>query len=444
MNITKYILPSLIAAAAAGLTSCSDDKLGDTIFPDVPVEADPNSYTYKFDTWLNRNFRDVYNLNIFYKMKDVETDMNYNLVPATLDRAQDLSLLTKYLWFDAYGEHVGEDFLKSYGPRIIHLIGSPAYNPTAGTEILGLAEGGLKVSLFKVNEMQLDDINMLNEYYFRTMHHEFGHILHQTKSYPTEFNTLSPGLYDNSNWQNKNGGMMASLGFITPYSSSENREDFAETIANYLTRTDDQLEMLMWCAGMGWSTGKEKTDDSEDDDEADYYCYYYYPNDDARQKDEKCYILKFADRPVVNGATDFRVGLLEGENMNRAHRTGQFLTNPGEVEAYVQALTDKLIAAKRDQEARIIYGGRTYDQLTDAEKANVDKTWAGLKFVEPCADTDGTDGRAKILAKQNIVRNWFKDEWGLDFDKLRQIVQERQRTKDDGLARLRAEVEAIQ
>ncbi len=444
MKLIKYILPSVFAVASLGLSSCSDDKMGDTIFPDVPVNADPSSYTYKFDTWLNRNFRDVYNLNIFYKMKDVETDMNYNLVPATLDRARDLSLLTKYLWFDAYGELVGEDFLKTYGPRIIHLIGSPAYNPTAGTEILGLAEGGLKVSLFKVNEMQLDDINMLNEYYFRTMHHEFGHILHQTKSYPTEFNTLSTGLYDTSNWQNKNGGMMASLGFITPYSSSETREDFAETIANYLTRTDDQLAMLMWCAGQGWSNGKDSTDDSDDDESDDYYSYYYFENDDARNKQEKTYILKFADRPVLNNKTDFRIGVVEGDNISRRLRKDVFLTNPEDTEAYVAALTETLMNEKRNQEAKATYNGLTYAQLNAAQKAQIDKMLVGLQFVVPCEDKDGTDGAAKILQKQNIVRNWFKDVWGLDFDKLREIVQERQRNKDKGLEVLRAEVESIQ
>ena len=54
--------------------------------------------------------------------------------------------------------------------------------------------------------MDLTNINQMNEYYFRTMHHEFGHILHQTKSYPTDFNLLSTGRYDDGSWQNKATG----------------------------------------------------------------------------------------------------------------------------------------------------------------------------------------------------------------------------------------------
>jgi hypothetical protein len=36
---------------------------------------------------------------------------------------------------------------------------------------------------------------MMNEYYFKTMHHEFVHILHQTKNYPKDFEQISAGNY---------------------------------------------------------------------------------------------------------------------------------------------------------------------------------------------------------------------------------------------------------
>ena len=43
----------------------------------------------------------------------------------------------------------------------------------------------MKITLYNVNDINPDkiDINLLNEYYFQTMHHEFAHILHQTKNY---------------------------------------------------------------------------------------------------------------------------------------------------------------------------------------------------------------------------------------------------------------------
>ena len=134
----------MMSALAMGFTSCSDDDFTETIFPDQSEELDPNSATYKFDKWLKQTYLDVYNLDFRYKMQDVGTDMNYNLVPATYQNAQDLALLAKHLWFDVYNDVVGPNFLKEYGPRIIHLIGSPAYDPSTGTITVGLAEGGIK------------------------------------------------------------------------------------------------------------------------------------------------------------------------------------------------------------------------------------------------------------------------------------------------------------
>ena len=267
----------LVAVAAMSLSSCSEDKLGPTIFPDVDETLDPTSYTYQLDTFLLENYLKKYNLTFLYKMPDISTNMNYNLVPATYENSIDLAVLCKYLWFDVYDKIAGEDFLKSYGPRIILLIGSPAYNPTSGTEIVGLAEGGIKVSLFKVNAMNMfiNNADMMNEYYFKTMHHEFAHILHQTKTYPNEFNTISIGHYDSNNWQDRSEGQVASLGFVTTYASSEFREDFAETIANYIVKTDAQWNLILERASRGWASG------DEDDVTSEFFCYYYYKNNDA-------------------------------------------------------------------------------------------------------------------------------------------------------------------
>ncbi len=389
MKLHKYIL---MAVAGLALASCSEEKLGPSIFPDDNPPADPNGYSYKFDKWVEKNFLLPYNLDFKYKMEDVESSMDYNLVPATFENARDLCLLTKYLWFDTYAEHCGEDFLKTYGPRILHLIGSPAYNPTSGTEILGLAEGGLKVSLFKVNEIQLNNVNQLNEYYFRTMHHEFGHILHQTRTYPKEFDLISAGRYDASSWQNKPIGLQASQGFITPYSSCEGREDFAETIANYLTRNDEADELIMWMADHGWTNGL--AEDAADKEDAPYYCYYYLK--DQSKPDEKTYIMTSVEkdgnfRPAIMGTR------------------GEVLETVAAVEAYIERMNAS--------------------------------TPGGIFPVE---DADKVDGRAVIEQKRSIVRSWFKDTWKLDFDELRKIVQRRQVEYVDALEALRAEVEATE
>ena len=287
MKKIQYYISALllVAVAAMSLSSCGEEKLDDTIFPDVDETLDPASYTYKLDKFLKDNYLDKYNLTFLYKMPDVSTNMNYNLVPATYENSIDLAVLCKHLWFDVYDKVAGPDFLKTYGPRIILLIGSPAYNPTSGTEIVGLAEGGIKISLFKVNAMRISDFYMMNEYYFKTMHHEFAHILHQTKTYPNEFNTISIGHYDSNNWQDRSEGQVASLGFVTTYASSEFREDFAETIANYIVQTDDQWNRILDLASRGWTSG------NEDDVTSEFFCYYYYPDNDATK--DPVYVYEF-------------------------------------------------------------------------------------------------------------------------------------------------------
>jgi len=94
------------------------------------------------------------------------------------------------------------------------------------------------VTLYRCNDIDPTNVSQLNEYYFKTMHHEFAHILHQKKNYPVEFSQLSKGLYDPLGWQNKSASVAASLGFVSPYASSQIREDFVEVIANYLVKSD--------------------------------------------------------------------------------------------------------------------------------------------------------------------------------------------------------------
>lgn len=241
----KYIAAAFGVCLA--LSACSDDDLDPTsIFDDTEDALDPASPTYKLDKFCDDNLRKVYNVSLYYRMQDVMTDMGYNLIPAKYENSVDLAVLCKYLWFDVYQDVVEDKtFLMKYGPRILHFIGSPAVNPANGTVVLGLAEGGIKISLFDVNAMDVSNVQRLNDRYFHTMHHEFAHVLHQTKTYPKEFDALSVGHYDILGWQDRDLREVASLGFTTPYASSQPREDFAETISNYITMTDSEWNALL-------------------------------------------------------------------------------------------------------------------------------------------------------------------------------------------------------
>ena len=135
MKKIQYYISALllVAVAAMAFSSCSEDKLGPTIFPDVDETLDPNSYSYKLDKFLKENYLDKYNLTFLYKMPDISTNMNYNLVPAQYNNAVDLAVLCKHLWFDVYDKVAGPEFLKLYGPRILLMVGSPVYYSSSGS-----------------------------------------------------------------------------------------------------------------------------------------------------------------------------------------------------------------------------------------------------------------------------------------------------------------------
>ena len=79
----KYIFSAILLGCAAAFTACEDDLDPNSIFEEVSDELDPNSASYQLDKFLEDNYRAVYNLQFRYKMQDVGTDMNYNLIPAT-------------------------------------------------------------------------------------------------------------------------------------------------------------------------------------------------------------------------------------------------------------------------------------------------------------------------------------------------------------------------
>lgn len=253
----KQLIGIFIALATLSLWSCSEDDLDpNSIFGGTETGKVPN----EFDTWLLENYTTPYNIEFKYRFEDMETDDTYNLVAADYDRSIALAKFTKYLWLESYEELLGPDFIRTYCPRLLFLVGSPAYN-SDGSVVLGTAEGGLKITLYNVNSISLTsiDVEQLNYWYFKTMHHEFAHILHQTKNYPTEFNEITPSGYQPTGWVNVSEQDALDMGFVSPYASSETQEDFVEIIAIYVTHTAEYWDNLVGSAsaeGQGYINQK--------------------------------------------------------------------------------------------------------------------------------------------------------------------------------------------
>ena len=66
-------------------------------------------------------------------------------------------------------------------------------------------------------------------------------------------------------------------------------------------------------------------------------------------------------------------------------------------------------------------------------------------YVYPVEDKDGVDGVALLEQKITICRNWYKEEWGVDLDEIRNVVQNRlQSFNSSTLDMLRQQVYGIQ
>ena len=257
----KNISLLLLMATAFGFNSCSEDGLNNqSVFEDVS-----NKETNEFDIWLENNYRQPYNIDFKYRYSDKESDLAYNVIPADFDCSKALAILIKHVWIESYVEAISPEFMKTYVPRIIQLTGSYKWNNN-GSQVLGTAEGGLKVMLYGVNELDIDNprINSedpyeshdvkpidMNYWFFHTMHHEFCHILTQKKDYDTAFRTISAATYHATDWINLEDKKVAKEGFVSSYAASEYNEDFAEIYATYVTNSPAGWQKILDQAGEG-------------------------------------------------------------------------------------------------------------------------------------------------------------------------------------------------
>ena len=302
---SKFNILLLLAVmmSALSLTSCKDDDFTPTIFDTTEYPLDRSLYSFPLDTFVKVNFLEPYNMRFIYRMEYIGSDKDKNLTPASYENSCKLAVLTKYLWHDVYKDVADEHalFLKRYSPRIIHVIGSKNLNTSSGTETLGVTEGGTKVTLYRVNLLDPSDIDNMNEYFFETMHHEFGHILDNTKLHPTTFNLLSNGLYNASSWNETPDSVAAAQGFVSNYASMSYTEDWVETFGRYITRDSISWNKMLNTAEYEWET--VNLEDFNKDDKinvSDYYARFgsgdvdidtigYFKEDESGNDEHKVY-----------------------------------------------------------------------------------------------------------------------------------------------------------
>ena len=257
MNINIWRSLVSATAALALLSSCQKEELsGDSIITVDAMELND------FDKWLEANFVYPYNIEFKYRYENNETDLNYYSVPADYDNSVIMAHLVKYLCIDSYDEVAGSLFTRKYFPKEFFLMGEWEYKNN-GVYTLGTAEGGKKIILMGINYLSryMTTAANLNHYYLKTVHHEFTHILNQTKDYPVTFDQVSGSStngYVTDSWSDSKYNNNLECGFITKYARHSPREDFAEMMSVYVTNSAAWWEARMVEAGDGRSTIETK------------------------------------------------------------------------------------------------------------------------------------------------------------------------------------------
>ena len=231
------------------MDSCYKESLSpESVIKDSRIEKTA------FDYWLDANFLRPYNIDFKYRYELKETNLSYWTVPADVNNSIIYAHLVKYLCVDTYDEVAGVDFTRAYFPKMFFLEGEFHYDNN-GTMILGTAEGGRKIFLAGVNHldyvvdqaMQNQTLESLNELYIKTIHHEFTHILNQTKDFPVDFQDVTGTGYVLDSWSRTPNWLKN--GFITDYSQHSPREDFAEMMSTYIINTPEWWAAQMATAG---------------------------------------------------------------------------------------------------------------------------------------------------------------------------------------------------
>lgn len=396
-NLFKiFVVLSVFVLAA----SCKEnDDFSESIFDTTITSVDKDATTAPFDQWLYDTFVVPYNTEIQYKFNYPASSLEFQLAAADYKKSQMLARFIKYLFYDVYNKYGEKDangnelFMKLYGPRIFHFIGSDAFSPTTGTETLGYASAGVKITLIGVNKLRTvepgmsftqADIDELNYYQFHTMHHEFSHILHQTKYYPTAYALVTAGSYDPRNWQERDSTQAHALGFVTHYSCKDSYEDFVELLSCTITDSDNRWmnTIIDLCLNGGVKTGdKEQVMALIDSLEIQNF-------DDPKQH--------------WNRFTIYTESAMSEETGNY-EPTGRYV------------MDDHLADATGHSEVKL--------RFTEFKKFTSFQEF--LDWVD--YDTsDNNGGMNAVLKKYELATKWYTETWGLHLFTMRREVRERQ------------------
>ena len=234
MKKITYIYLALMTV----LSACSKKES----LQDESVIKDDTDAKTALDTYIYNQFVAPYNIGVTYKYVDANYDMSRLLYPPTESKVQPFLEMIKDVWIGSYVQVAGANFVKQIAPREIALIGGKSLDPIDDTETLGTADNGVKITLFRVDHFNYDDLDSeLVKLLFHTIQHEYCHIINQKKAFSPDFAKITPANYT-STWFNLVDEQANALGFITSYAMANPLEDFAEMTSMMLLQSKSEWD----------------------------------------------------------------------------------------------------------------------------------------------------------------------------------------------------------
>ncbi|MBO9155194.1 substrate import-associated zinc metallohydrolase lipoprotein [Chitinophaga sp. GCM10012297] len=212
----------------AGAPSCKKSETLDVDMSRYNVDNPPPT---ELDNWITSNLTDPYNIQLVYRFERGLTDVGKDISPVKLDKVKPTAEAILNIFLKTYEKVAGPAFIKTYTPKQFVLYGSPSYNSN-GTITLGTADGGRRVVLYELNDLDFTNAAQVSRK-MRTIHHEFTHIVNQMIAIPPEFRQVTKAEY-NEDWTSASAATAQKQGFVSTYASSQYTEDFAEMTAHLL------------------------------------------------------------------------------------------------------------------------------------------------------------------------------------------------------------------
>jgi substrate import-associated zinc metallohydrolase lipoprotein len=216
----------------AGMVACRKDSFTPLTTPPPGLGGDTWAQD-SVDKFIYDSMTVPYNVAVYYKWLPGQLDFPSDITPPDASKVVPVLKALLNVAYAPYNQQTGSNvFLRRYLPKALEMAGSAEYLPN-GARFLGQAEGGTSMLLYEVNYFSRKkvDSNAFKQM-MHTMHHEFGHILHQNVLYPVSFKTISTGY--TGNWYNISDADARTLGFITSYAQAAPDEDFVEMISTML------------------------------------------------------------------------------------------------------------------------------------------------------------------------------------------------------------------